>query len=112
MTAPDLTLADVLDHENLDPYGLCDCPAKLGRVAEVKWLVPLVVTQVLSLRTLENGPDDEVEQVDGGMYDGWTFCCRLCVADVLADAKREAVDGTLEVRVSRSWIAQSGQVAA
>lgn len=87
---------------------LCDCPAAGPRVAAIRWQVLVSVPAVLSLHTLENGPPVATEEVPGGMYDGATFCCAECFAEVLADAKREAVAGTLEVRLYRA----QGQVAA
>ena len=90
-----------------DP-ALCDCPERGPRVAAIQWQVLVAVPAVLSWHTLENGPPDATEEVPGGMYDGETFCCAECFAEVLADAKREAVAGTLEAR----WIGAQGEVAA
>ena len=88
---------------------LCDCPDAGPRVAAIQWQVLVDVPAVLSLRTLENGPADATEEIPGGMYDGSTFCCHDCFTEVLSDAKREAVEGTLEVRLLGAW---SRQVAA
>ena len=87
---------------------LCDCPERGPRVAAIQWQVLVDVPAVLSWHTLENGPVDATEEVPGGMYDGATFCCAGCFAEVLADAKREAVAGTLEVRLHGT----QGEVAA
>lgn len=82
---------------------LCDCPERGPRVAAIQWRVLVAVPAVLSLHTLETGRD-RTEEVPGGMYDGATFCCAECFAEVLAGAKREAVEGTLEVRLLESWV--------